>query len=365
MFITYFIIGYLLVFGIPFAIGYGLQLKFEKQFSKKGERVTLDDLVVIIPFRNEELRIEKLLKSIKLNTKHPKEYVFVNDHSSDQSEQLIHHQMKNKAYRILALPENQTGKKRAIRWGITHTESIWIVSLDADVMFESDYMSRIEQLHAAELTCLPVQMQTSCFQDRIASADVVLANAFNAAVSGWKRPIIASGANLLYARSSFVKYDRLKTHEHHASGDDVFLLRDFRNAGATISLITDSNLSVQTYAPKTIKELLHQRLRWLSKTPDVHDSLSNFIAVYQALLTFFFTVMLIYTLSVFSCSQALVLWGVKSMLDLLILYPYFKRTRHEKIAYILPLYELVLPVYTLLLLLLMKWFRPVWKNRTV
>ncbi len=353
------------MFGIPFSIGYGLFQKRERQLLEKSERVQLNELVVIIPFRNEELRIEKLLDSIQLSTKYPKEFIFVNDHSTDQTVTCIHDHLKNYAYRILELPDDQSGKKRAIRWGIKHSESRWILSLDADVCFERNYMHQLEQLHAVAFNCLPVHFHVDTLFDRIASADVILANAFNTVIFGWKRPIMASGANLVYARASFLQHDRFKTHEHHASGDDVFLLRDFRNAGAAINLTTNPLLSVQTRVPKTVFELMHQRLRWLSKTSDVHDSLSNFIAIYQALLTFLFTALLLYTLFSFPYLQALKLWGVKSLLDMLLLYPYFKRTRHLKSWYILPVYELILPFYTLLLLLLLKWFRPIWKNRTV
>jgi cellulose synthase/poly-beta-1,6-N-acetylglucosamine synthase-like glycosyltransferase len=363
--LTYFLISYLLAFGIPFVIGYVLHQKREEQFSNEGELLQLNELVVIIPFRNEEFRIEQLLKSIKLSSNHPKEYVFVNDHSTDQSVQLIHDQMQKIPHRVLELPENQSGKKRTIRWGIKNSESKWILSLDADVCFEPDYMGLLEQFYVVELNCLPVHMKTYSFTDRVVSADVVLANAFNTAVSGWRRPIMASGANLLYSRSSFVRHDRIETHEYLASGDDVFLLRDYRKAGAKVNLITHPKLSVQTNVPKTFMELLHQRLRWLSKTSGVQDSLSTLIAVYQALLTFVFTALFFYTLLTVSFVLALKLWVVKSILDMLILYPYFKRTCHLKIWYILPMYELILPVYTMLLFLLLKWFRPVWKNRTV
>ncbi len=366
MLVELFILAYLILFGIPLLIGIIIQYNREKETIKSvnNQFIHLSDLVVIIPFRNEEHRISGLLKSIIESKSHPFEYLFVNDHSTDNTSKLISFYLKDIPHRILDMPITIHGKKRAIRWGISQTNSYWILSLDADVSYSKNYIGQLESLQNADLFCLPVQMIAQSFIQQFFAIDVILANAFNMSVAGWKRPIMASGANLLYSRTSFLSYDRFEYHEQEASGDDVFLLRDFRYYGAKISLITDSKYAVQTETPQSLQELLNQRMRWISKTQLLGDPLNSCIALFQLTITFVFAFILIFAVLI-SYQEAMKLFILKSLLDLMLFFSFFKRSKQLKTWFIIPIYEVVLPIYSLLVVLLLKWYRPVWKGRTI
>lgn len=367
--ITIFLVFYSSVLGVIALIGFFRQIHKEKKyvsgFENELAHIDLKELVVIIPFRNEEKRIDGLLKSILNSNELPKEFIFIDDHSTDKCSEVISEMLKAIPFRILQLPTNLEGKKRAIRYAIENSNSTHILSLDADVEFKADYFSNLNQLASADLYILPAILEAEAMHEYLFEVDVVLVNALNTGLSGLKRPIIASGANLLYERSSFETYDRFESHAHMSSGDDIYLLRDFRNAEADVRLVSDPNFAVHTETPKSLKELIHQRLRWVAKTGDVKDPLSNVLAILQILLTMSFVGILIY-LGI-KCDWR-ILFGffmVKTSFDMLIFLPFFNRIKRMKTWLFIPVYELIFPVYSLMILFLMFTFKPVWKGRKI
>jgi cellulose synthase/poly-beta-1,6-N-acetylglucosamine synthase-like glycosyltransferase len=147
------------------------------------------------------------------------------------------------------------------------------------------------------------------------------------------------------------------------SGDDIYLLRDFRNGGAMVSLSTNPLLAVVTETPQSFKEFIHQRLRWIAKTGDVGDHLSTILSLIQAFFTFFFFGVIVYSLLFGLFDLALMAYCMKTAVDLVVFYPYFSLMSRLKSWIFIPVYELFFPLYSLLILLLMYTFRPVWRGR--
>jgi cellulose synthase/poly-beta-1,6-N-acetylglucosamine synthase-like glycosyltransferase len=193
--------------------------------------------------------------------------------------------------------------------------------------------------------------------------DLILVNAANCGVSGLKRPIMASGANLIYKREAFEKYDNFESHSHMPSGDDIYLLRDFRNQKADIRLITDTSLSVETETPQSLKEFFNQRLRWIAKTGDVKDQLSTSLAIIQVVLTFCFVLIALILAINSEWKMLLVFYISKTCVDMLIFLPYFNRIKRMKSWLFIPIYELLFPIYSVVILGAMYLYKPVWKGR--
>ena len=148
--VSFFVI-YIFLLGILVFCGFFIQSKKELGYKRQessldAKLICLSELVVIIPFRNEEKRIECLLKSILASNELPKEFIFVNDHSSDRSVDLIAKKLIGIPYRVLELPEDQEGKKRAIRYAIEQSSSDYILSYDADIEFNPNYFSELKNL---------------------------------------------------------------------------------------------------------------------------------------------------------------------------------------------------------------------------
>ena len=343
--------------------GYFLQRRKEKHYVTGHQKVLNEKVSVIIPFRNEASRLIPLLESIQQAKINPAEYVFVDDHSDDGSAEIIEKKWQGKHPTVIALTDHEEGKKVAIRRGISESSGQWILSMDADVSFANAYFSTLSTLEHADMYILPAVMVAQRWYEHLYEVDLILVNAANCGLAGWKRPIMASGANLLYSRKAFERLDHIARHQHMPSGDDIYLLRDFREGKADVRLITDSALAVRTETPQSFLEFIHQRLRWLAKTGDVKDHLSTSLAIVQALLTFAFVALLVSKGMAREWGSFCSVFAAKTAIDMLLFYPYFQRIKRLSSWFFIPVYELLFPVYTVLILSMMYWFKPKWKGR--
>ena len=344
-------------------LGYFLQQKKERSYTRGKQTISCEDLSVIVPFRNEAQRLSQLLDSIREAKTQPSAYVFVDDHSEDESVAILHENLSALNWKVIDLNTTEQGKKVAIRRGIQHSEGHWILSMDADVAFPEAYFSTLSTLEHADMYILPAVMVAQRWYEHLYEVDLILVNAANCGLSGWKRPIIASGANLLYSREAFDRLDHIERHAHMPSGDDIYLLRDFREGGADVRLMTDPKLAIKTETPQSFREFIHQRLRWLAKTGDVKDNLSTRVAIIQAILTFAFVALLVDKGWSHEWKEFWTIFGIKTALDMLIFYPYFNRIQRRVSWLFIPIYEFLFPFYTLLILSMMYWFKPQWKGR--
>jgi len=344
-------------------IGYVLQRKKERSYTGGNQTVSSEELSVIVPFRNEAHRFSQLLASIHGSKIQPKRYVFVDDHSEDRSLVSIRENLSVTNWKAIALDAHEQGKKVAIRRGIQQSEGKWILSMDADVSFSEDYFSTLSTLDEADMYILPAVMVAERWYKHLYEVDLILVNAANCGLAGWKRPIMASGANLLYSREAFERLDHIERHAHMPSGDDIYLLRDFREGGADVRLMSDPKLAIKTETPQSFREFIHQRLRWLAKTGDVKDNLSTCLAIIQAILTFAFVALLVAKGCSNEWKDFWTIFAMKTGLDMLIFYPYFKRIQRRMSWLFIPVYEFLFPFYTLLILSMIYWFKPQWKGR--
>jgi biofilm PGA synthesis N-glycosyltransferase PgaC len=363
-----FFVIYITLLGLLVFSGFFIQTKKEitylsNETNADKKTISLSELVVIIPFRNEEKRINCLLKSILASNELPLEFIFVNDHSSDGSVDLIAKKLIGIPHRVLELPEDQEGKKRAIRYAIKQSNSDYLLSFDADIEFHPDYFSKLKSLSEADLYILPAILKAKKFHEHLYEVDLILVNAANCGIAGLKRPIMASGANLIYKRMAFNKNDNFESHSHMPSGDDIYLLRDFRYNNAAIRLITGTDFSIETETPQSLKEFFHQRLRWIAKTGDVKDTLSTWLAIVQVLLTIIFFSCLLFFVIQGELKSALIFYMLKTTIDLILFLPYFNRIKRMKSWLFIPIYELLFPIYSLVILCAMYVYKPVWKGR--
>jgi biofilm PGA synthesis N-glycosyltransferase PgaC len=350
--VTFFVVYGVLLVAIAVA-GYFIQRMKEGGYrGDDSDHIHLDSVVAIIPFRNEEDRIEGLLKSINQLNYFPGEFIFVNDHSDDNSVEKLNGLNDNIPYRILNLPEGQKGKKQAIRYAIENSASEYILTLDADIELPADYFLNLARLSNADM-----------YWKHLFEVDLLLVNALNCGLSGWLRPIIASGANLMFKREAFERCDRWESHSHMPSGDDIYLLRDFRKGKAKIRLMTDPSLAIHTETPQSLKEFFNQRLRWIAKTGDVKDHLSTFLAILQAVLTFVFLFLVIRSGVKHDWDFFTNLLIVKTLIDMLVFMVFFNRSRRLRSWFFIPLYEIIYPFYLLTMLGMIYFFKPEWRGR--
>jgi len=358
--ILYILLGFTLIVG--FILGVGKEVRFLNLKSIEQEKINLDELTVIVPFRNERHRIENLLRSWNSSQKLPTHIIFVDDHSTDETSRFIEEVLKNTNYTIL--PATLEGKKHAIALGIEHASTQSILTFDADVKFDSLYFENLEKLNKADLIILPVKMIGKNWR-KIFEIDVDLANTLNVAISGFGKPILASGANLFFSKKAYLEYNSLSKHQHLKSGDDVFLLNDFKNNNASVQLVTDPNLAVVTATPATFSEYFHQRLRWIGKTVALKNRTTTMLALVQFLLSITFYTLIVIAISQNEVKSLMYLLASKIVTDYATTIMYYKRISKSPSAILIVLYQLVSPVISVLLGMSMIFYTPKWKDRKV
>ena len=363
------LITYLILYGL-FAVGIFVgtfiqrrkEAQRKKAASNETKNLSLGDLTVLIPFRNEAKRMSALLESINQSTTLPAHIVFIDDASDDNSVQCIQDALDLPQVSILSA--TGVGKKHALRTGILHAKTPFVLTMDADISFDSRYFEQLQHIPECDLCILPVRMRGSGFTTFF-ELDVHLSNALNTALSAFTFPVLCSGANLLFRLSAFRDADHFDRHRHLASGDDQFLLKDFKDRNAHIILSSDPLLCVQTEAPKTVKELFDQRIRWIAKSLIVNDRSGNIIAAIQGLFTIGFLLLTLLFLVSFDYVTLFTLYLIKTGIDLVTFAPYFYRLRRARTLLLFPLYELVFPLYSALILVLSFGYSPRWKGRPI
>ena len=91
-FVLLFLVAYAISVGALVFLGWFRQQVKEKK--AKNARVLLEEITLIIPFRDEAHRLEGLLSSIVSSERQVNSYIFVNDHSSDDSVALIKNKLQ-------------------------------------------------------------------------------------------------------------------------------------------------------------------------------------------------------------------------------------------------------------------------------
>ena len=332
------------------------------------KRINLNSTSLIVPFRNESKRITELLNSIKRSPEFPLEVLFINDHSNDDSVIKIENNLKcyDINYKVIHLPENKIGKKEAIRFGIKNTNinTKYILTFDADISFNEKYFTNLKNLPLKDLYILPVLMKGNGLLESFFSLDYNLLNIINRITFGFKRPILASGANLLFNKEVFTKLDSIQSHKHIASGDDMFLLRDFVQNKASIHLYNHKNNIVKTSSPSSIYSFYQQRVRWVSKNKTLNDTLNNKIIFFNSIVLLFFYLTIIKYISKNELLIGFYILIFKNFLDLLIIsVSEVQLSKTEKI--ILPLYIIIQPFYYLSLWIIPLLHEVKWKERYI
>lgn len=323
---------------------------------KTQGKIPLEELSVVIPFRDEAKNLGKLIGSLQKQDKFPREIIFVNDHSEDNFQAFF--EGLSFPFTLIHLEKRECGKKAALKEGITRASGSYILSLDADVSLKTAYFREIGKLPEADLYVLPVKMTASNGCSAFGTLDFYFLNALNYALSAWVSPIVASGANLLFKKTLYAEMVSRKDG-HISSGDDIFLLKEARQRKSRIYVQLSSALTVETGAPQTVRDLLYQRLRWAGKTKQVGDGRANLIGVLGLayhLLPFFLVI-----------SGPGWYWAylLKMLCDLLVLSPFLLKLRQGVLLFFSPVFSILYPFYLLSLSFAFLMVKPYWKGRLV
>lgn len=260
-----------------------------KSFLRTDEK-PVTKFSIIVPFRNEEKNLPKLLKSIsKLN--YPKdlfEIILIDDFSTDASERVyIKWRMENGLIETTLLENlrlSNSPKKDAISRAIPILKHEWVVTTDADCTVNKNWLLTLDnfiQKNNAEMVVGAVVYKTkNNWFHQFQQLDLLSLQGTTIGSFGIGKPFMCNGANFAYTKKLFNEIGGFGGNNKMASGDDVFLLQKaLKNHADKVHYLKNTDTIVKTKPENDLYKLFMQRVRWASKTTGYSGYYSKSLAV--------------------------------------------------------------------------------------
>jgi len=238
---------------------------------------------IIVPARNEEQNIVDCLQSIiqQPYPQHLLEIIVVDDHSSDQTAQLV----KNlncpfvRLIRLSEVLENKeiiSFKKKAIETGISHARGELILTTDADCVVAPGWLRAMVSFYEktqAKFIAAPVNFhQEESKWERFQSLDFTGMMLITAASIHQNFMHLSNGANLAYPKAVFEAVKGFEGIDHLASGDDLLLMEKIAaKYPGELAFLKSRAAIVFSKAEPSLNHFFRQRLRWAGKSPAYRD----------------------------------------------------------------------------------------------
>ena len=362
------IAGLYLIIIASFTFGlYNLKEKF--YFFNKNNIIKVS---VLIAARNEEKNIDKLLQSL-YNQNFPKEFyevIIVDDNSEDNTKKIIEDFINNhKDINIKVLNAESEGKKKAISQALHNAENELIMVTDADCELKSTWIESVVSFYQekkCKMILAPVLLSpaNNLFEKMqvLEHLSLIASTAGSASIGC---PVMCNGANMAYEREAALEVEKLRHDFNITSGDDMFLLEQFVKiyGHKNVKFFLNKSAIVETKTCKTIKEFIHQRRRWVSKS----KSYTNCKIILTALVVLFFNLSIVSLfLSAFFLPALWSLYFLLTLLKFFIDFPILKSITNfmnqgKILKLALPL-EFIYPFYTVFTAISGLLFKVNWKR---
>ena len=234
--------------------------------SKDDNNHSTDQLFsLLIPFKNEKENILQLIEFLIENQAEIDEVIFINDHSDDNSFELVAEKIKaQENFILISNDDSQKGKKAALQNGLDKARNNFVLTWDADISPNSEYFKSPFNYFNTDLILFPVVMLPS--KKSISSFfayEYNLLSALNYLLSPFLI-LTGSGANLFFDKSKLSE-EKNPYNSDIASGDDHYLLREFQESDKDVKISNQTHRSVYTKSVDSFEEYFKQRMRWLGK----------------------------------------------------------------------------------------------------
>ena len=326
-------ITYLLYYVFVLAIVIGWRKIKSVKISKQ---VNLPVITVVIPVRNEEKHIGRLIKNFK-SQNYPSnlfELVFINDHSTDGTLSVLEAHLGKSdidinVFNMVGELEGW-GKRSALSLGLKKSKGEIICFTDGDTEHGPDFLAGYAtafQEPQVQFVSAPVYLNTnnSFFNDiqvlEFSSLVIVGAAAIN-----WNFPVLCNGANIGFRKEAFLKTGAFKGETRTVSGDDLVVMGKIRTMYPNgIRFLKNPEAIVHTEPLSNWRDFINQRFRWAGKWNAMGSTPLKLLALYV-----FFT-HVVFIISIFSLmfnwvtpSLILLLIGVKFLAEFLLFREAYK-----------------------------------------
>ena len=240
---------------------------------------SLPTVCVIIAARNEEKNLPLLLNDLR-NQDYPTimtEIIIADDHSDEPISSLVSSQaLYLPNLRIIRLPERLYGKKNALLYAASFSNSDMLLFTDADCRLNQGWIRSFARYYTNNKPALIIGLvdYTDCKRmiQKIFHLEFIALVVSGAGTAALGFPTLCNGANLAVDRKLYLSLSN-ELLIRFPSGDDVFLLHAVKHANIGPIYINRVKSSlVRTIPPDTFRKFMNQRARWISKSTDYYDS---------------------------------------------------------------------------------------------
>lgn len=256
-----------------------------------NKQIPLTRFSVVIPFRNEAENLPGLLNSLSA-LQYPQELfeiIFIDDYSTDTSEEIVAQWMANSAQDlnircIKNIRKTASPKKDAINTAIAIATHDWIITTDADCVINPLWLQTYDafiQKTDALFVAAPVDyIPCDGFIHHYQTFDNWSLQGITAASFALDHPLLCNGANMAYKKEAFHQVGGFDGNQHIASGDDIFLLEKMvRTFPKQVKYLKSNQAIVTTKMEISWKSVISQRVRWASKTSKQRSWLNKILGV--------------------------------------------------------------------------------------
>ena len=325
---------------------------------------------IIIPFRNEENNLLNCIESIKnqVYEQDNMEIIIVNDHSTDSSAAMLS-DIQN--ITLLSLPENLVGKKSAITYGIKQAKNEIIITVDADIVANKNWLSTMiskQQQTNAPIVIGQVKLEgINNFTNAIQIIEHFAITIVGGGTAKMNNPILCNGANLLFTKTAFEKVNGYDGNQNIASGDDVFLLNKIKEVYPNqITYLKNREAAVICKTENSIASVIKQRIRWAGKNKHNNNPINAFTGLIIVVANISWPILGL--LSVFNAQlnkYFLISLLMKCIIDFLLLFLTSSFYRQKKLLWWFPLFFCFYPIELIVIFFSSLVIKQKWKDRII
>jgi len=362
------LVVFTIYFGWMLVLIWGWSINQKKTKSSSLENLAMS---VLIPFRNESEHLHQLLSSLTA-LKYDKakvEFIFINDHSDDNSVELLKQGLKHFPfpYNMISLDESSFGKKRAIEAGVSVASYPLLVTTDADCLHSENWLQEINNLAVTgcDFIIAPViNKKQSGLLSNIQQIESLLLAGITVGSAKLKIPLLCSGANLTYTKSLFKNLDPYKNNYEVLSGDDMFFLEKVVKENSLINIGVSFDSEVQTEGSKSLSDMFSRSIRWAAKSNQIKIPLSIIFGAIVLITNFSILFMIaLVILGDDSIVFFIKLCAIKTAIDVLFLVLLANRYRRYETIMYFPIMVVFYPFYLLTISVGVVLSSPSWKGR--
>jgi cellulose synthase/poly-beta-1,6-N-acetylglucosamine synthase-like glycosyltransferase len=315
------------VFIVQLIMGFGKVKSFETNNITPKTAFT-----IVVPFRNEEKNLDKLLESFsRLN--YPIsliQIVMVDDFSKDNSVRIYNQwRLRHEAVDTTLL-ENLTlsysPKKDALTRAIPIAKHDWIVTTDADCIVDQNWLKTLDnyiQENNPEMIVGAVMYKAkNNWFHHFQQLDLMSLQGTTIGSFGIGKPFMCNGANFAYTKKFFNEIGGFGGISDKASGDDVLLLQKAVKSNLEkVHYLKNNDVIVKTKPENDLFKLFMQRVRWAGKTTGYDSGYAKILAVFVLLMNLGLVCGLVFMVcGLLDWRILLGLFSVKYIVDYILLY---------------------------------------------